>query len=79
MVTLERRDLKRLLDGNLYSKHREDVKVTIHHYVEFSLDEKTAVSTVVDPYSDMPRHRVGVLVDNALQALKDLKEKEKST
>jgi len=76
MQVLERRDLKRILDASLYAKRREDVRAKVLFYVEFSLDEKTYVYAVVDPYSDFPRHRASKLIDEALLALTPVKEEK---
>lgn len=70
-VIIERRDLERLLRHLLHSEHREDIRLEIKHYVQFSLigDNDHSAQTLVDPHQIFTRATARLLVKEAIETL----------
>ena len=83
ITVLDRRDLERVLKHLLYAAKRDDVKVSVKYYVQFSVDEDYSAQTIVDPWEGFNRAKARQLVDHAIKMLdaeeeKKIKEEAKS-
>lgn len=80
IIPIDRRDLNRLLNGLIHAEKRDDVRVEVKYYVQFSFagtgGDAMAVQTLVDPYNPPNRRAMRDLVAQAIKRLDD-EEKEK--
>lgn len=72
---LDRRDVERILKHLVHAEHREDVKVEVKYYVQFSLDDAFSAQTLVDPWQALPRQTARAIVKEAIKVL-DAEEKK---
>jgi len=72
ITILDRRDLDRLLKGIVHASKRDDVKVEVKYYVQFTFagdQSEMGVQTIVDPYSGFNRSSARSLVKQAIERL----------
>lgn len=75
-TVIDRRDLERLLKHLVHAEKRDDVKVDIKFYVQFSTGDEFSASTLLDPWQPFNRKAARDLVKAAIIKLD---EEEKKT
>lgn len=79
IIPIDRRDLNRLLNGLIHAEKRDDVRVEVKYYVQFSFagtgGDAMAVQTLVDPYNPPNRRAMRDLVAQAVKRLDEEEEK----
>lgn len=79
IIPIDRRDLNRLLNGLIHAERRDDVRVEVKYYVQFSFagtgGDAMAVQTLMDPYNPPNRRAMRDLVAQAIKRLDDEEEK----
>lgn len=68
---IDRRDLERLLKHLVHAEKRDDVRVEVKYYVQFSLigDDEYSAQTLVDPWQNLSRTEARSTVKAALEKL----------
>lgn len=72
---VDRRDLERLLKAVVHSMRREDVKVDVKFYLQFSLTDDYSAQTLVDPWQPFTRAQARDLVKAAIERLDEEEKK----
>lgn len=71
IMMLDRRDVERLLKRLVHEANRDDVRVEVKFYVQFSLtgDEEFSAQTLVDPWQRLSRSDARSVVQAAIKRL----------
>lgn len=69
ITVIDRRDLERLLKHLVHAEKRDDVKVDIKFYVQFSTGDDYSASTLLDPWQPFARSAARDLVKAAIVKL----------
>lgn len=68
-TVIDRRDLERLLKHLVHAEKRDDVKVDIKFYVQFSTGDDYSASTLLDPWQPFSRSAARNLIKAAIVKL----------